>query len=146
VAAAVAASTAVSLEERVRNPFTTTKTLQSLQSEACLAAYVQKRVTRKIARHASFKRALDGDPTLTNRRRPIVRALRAYQPHGYRNVKLTMWQEWMIFMIFIRRGLDKVSVLTHFLYMHKHTSTHTTHRIFWQTSLSVIPTTWLSNR
>ena len=72
---------------------------------------MKKAADKRLGRNGAFRLAAEGVDVDLFKTKPAKRALSSYKPHGDLNV----WQEFIMCMIWIRRGLDKDIIAEKFL-------------------------------
>ena len=66
-----------------------------------------ERLVKKTTRTDSFRAAAKGDDPKPVPRKATSRTSYAYKPHTHNGVSLSVFQEFLVYMIFLRRGLEK---------------------------------------
>ena len=77
-------------------------------------ASIVKRVVTKLDRNSGFRDEASGNIATLPERKETVRASYRYKPHGSGGIKLTLLQEFFLYMMFLRRGMDKCELSSKF--------------------------------
>ena len=76
---------------------------KGLQPEETVKANQKKKDLQAQGRSKAFRLAAQGKDHGLFQRKPTKRAANEYKPHGHKGVKLNVWQEFILYMIWIRR-------------------------------------------
>jgi hypothetical protein len=94
-------------EELVVDRFSIHAETKGPQPRSQVMADIKKRDQRSLACGAVFRRRSAGENARLFTLRPTQRCSRPYTPHKHDDIQLNCFQEFLIYMIFLRRGLDK---------------------------------------
>lgn len=106
---ALANAKAASEEEKVRNRFSRSNTGKMKQKRKAVGGLdeLTKKVAKKLVRLDEFRTSVQNKSLPAMPRKATKRPSYKYRPHGSHGVKLNLLQEFFIYMIYLRRGLEK---------------------------------------
>ena len=94
-------------EELMLDRFSILAETKGPQPRSQVMANIKKRDQRSLACGAAFRRRSAGENARLFTLRPTRRCVRPYTPHKHDDIQLNCFQEFLIYTILLRRGLDK---------------------------------------